>query len=50
MVFSTRTNGQGWDGTINGQIQNTNTFVWVVRATDYLGGTYSAKGTVLLIR
>jgi gliding motility-associated-like protein len=50
MVFSTTTNGQGWDGRINGSPQATNVFVWMVSATDYLGNPYFRKGTVTLIR
>lgn len=50
MVFNTTTNGQGWDGRINGSPQATNVFVWMVSATDYLGNPYFRKGTVTLIR
>lgn len=50
MVFHTTTNGQGWDGRINGSQQATNVFVWMVSATDYLGNPYFRKGTVTLIR
>lgn len=50
MVFSTTTNGHGWDGRINGSQQATNVFVWMVSATDYLGNPYFRKGTVTLIR
>ncbi|HEX7904085.1 MAG TPA: PKD domain-containing protein [Chitinophagaceae bacterium] len=50
MVFSTSTNGHGWDGRINGTLQSTNTFVWLVSAVDYLGKAYFQKGTVTLIR
>ncbi|HET6769014.1 MAG TPA: PKD domain-containing protein [Chitinophagaceae bacterium] len=45
-----RDNGQGWDGTIKGQRQNTGAFVWMVRATDLLGKVHFKKGTVMLIR
>lgn len=50
MVFSTSTNGHGWDGRISGTPQATNTFVWMVSAVDYLGKPYFQKGTVTLIR
>lgn len=50
LVYSTRINGEGWDGKINGQVQSTGTFVWSVKATDYLGKSYFQKGTVTLIR
>lgn len=50
MVFSTSTNGHGWDGKIGGVPQGTNVFVWLVSAVDFLGKPYFAKGTVTLIR
>jgi gliding motility-associated-like protein len=50
LVFSTTTNGAGWDGRIKGVPQATNTFVWEVSAVDYLGKGYFQKGTVTLIR
>lgn len=50
LVFSTTTNGHGWDGKINGIPQATNTFVWQVSAVDYLGKPYYQKGHVTLIR
>ncbi|MBS1577983.1 MAG: gliding motility-associated C-terminal domain-containing protein [Bacteroidetes bacterium] len=50
LVFSTRVNGEGWDGTIGGQQQQTGTFVWVVKATDYNGDAYFQKGITTLIR
>lgn len=50
LVFSTRVNGAGWDGTIGGQQQQTGTFVWVVKATDYNGDAYFQKGMTTLIR
>ncbi len=50
LVFSTTTDGQGWDGRIKGQPQNTGTFVWLVKAVDYLGKPFFAKGTVTLIQ
>jgi len=50
MVFNTTTNGHGWDGKINGKDQGTNVFVWVVKAIDYIGKEFFAKGTVTLIR
>jgi gliding motility-associated-like protein len=50
LVFSTRTTGEGWDGTINGKTQTTGVFTWVVKAVDIDGKPYSQKGTVTLIR
>lgn len=50
MVFNTTTNGHGWDGRINGSLQGSNVFVWMVSAIDYLGKPVFLKGTVTLIR
>ena len=50
LLFSTQINGHGWDGTINGSLQATGTFVWTVKATDYTGVAYFQKGVVTLIR
>jgi gliding motility-associated-like protein len=50
LVFSTTTNGHGWDGLINGQPQATNTYVWMVKAVDYNGNPFFQKGMVTLIR
>lgn len=50
LVFSTTTNGAGWDGKINGKDQGTNVFVWLVKAVDFTGKEFFDKGTVTLIR
>ncbi|QEC67752.1 T9SS type B sorting domain-containing protein [Panacibacter ginsenosidivorans] len=50
LIFSTSTEGRGWDGTIDGIPQNTGTYVWMVKAVDYNGVPYFNKGTVTLIR
>lgn len=50
LVFSTTINGHGWDGKINGKLQGTEVFVWLVKALDYKGNTFFAKGTLTLIR
>jgi len=50
LVFSTRHNGRGWDGRVNGMVQPTGTYVWSVSATDYLGKPYFQKGVFTLIR
>ena len=50
LVFSTTTNGHGWDGKINGVLQSPGTFVWTAKATDYTGKAYFEKGLVTLIR
>ncbi len=50
LVFTTRRNGFGWDGRINGQLQMTGTYVWTVKAVDFTGKAYFQKGTATLIR
>ncbi len=50
LVFTTTENKKGWDGRINGALQGSNVFVWMVSAEDYLGQKYFLKGTVTLIR
>lgn len=49
-VFATSAKDAGWDGRINGQLQPTGVFVWMVQATDYAGRKYISKGTSTLIR
>jgi gliding motility-associated-like protein len=50
LVFSTTTDGAGWDGKINGKEQATGVYAWVVKAVDYTGKEFFAKGTTTLIR
>ncbi|WEK35821.1 MAG: PKD domain-containing protein [Candidatus Pseudobacter hemicellulosilyticus] len=50
LVFQTTEHGKGWDGRLNGQLQSTGTFVWMVQGTDYTGKTISKKGSAVLIR
>jgi gliding motility-associated-like protein len=50
LVFSTRTTGDGWDGRVGGQSQNTGVFTWVVKAVDNDGKSFLQKGSVTLIR
>ena len=50
LVFATGVNRHGWDGTIAGKPQVSGVYVWVVKAIDYLGGSYTEKGTSVLLR
>jgi gliding motility-associated-like protein len=52
LVFSSNGNAEsgGWNGLSGGKEQASGTFVWIVKAIDYTGATYSQKGIVLLIR
>lgn len=50
LMFSSNTAEAGWDGTFKGKDQASDTFVWMVRGTDYLGRVIEKKGTLVLIR
>jgi gliding motility-associated-like protein len=50
LVYSSVDTETGWDGRIGGKEQNTATFVWMVKATDFTGKVFVDKGTVTLIR
>ncbi|MCG2614162.1 PKD domain-containing protein [Terrimonas sp. NA20] len=50
LLFSTTTNGHGWDGNLSGTPQTSNVFVWMVEAEDYTGKKFTLKGTTTLIR
>lgn len=50
-VFTTtQPNSSGWDGTVNGKLQDSGVFVWLASGEDYLGFKIEAKGTITLIR
>jgi gliding motility-associated-like protein len=50
LLYETSQAGKGWDGTYKGMKQPAGTYVFVVRAVDYLGKILEKKGTVVLIR
>ena len=50
LVYETKRIGDGWDGYINGHMETTGTFVWMVQGTTYTGKTVFRKGTMILIR
>ncbi len=49
-IFSTVNQSTGWDGTINGQLQDTGTYVWMAGGIDFKGNVIERRGTVILIR
>lgn len=49
-VFTTKSLSAGWDGALRGMPQGSGSFVWMLRATDYVGKVYDLKGTVTIIR
>lgn len=50
LVYSTSAIGAGWDGTVNGRLQDPGTYVWMAQGKAYTGTTVFRKGTVILIR
>ena len=50
LLYSTTQTGQGWDGRIQGRLQDSNTYMWVAKGKDYTGRVISKIGTVVLIR
>jgi gliding motility-associated-like protein len=50
LLFSTKDLGAGWNGMYKGQEQPTGTFVWILKATDFVGKVYQLKGTSTIIR
>lgn len=50
LVFSSNDQERGWDGTINGRVQSTATFVYVAGGIDYTGKVITKRGSVTLIR
>jgi gliding motility-associated-like protein len=49
-IFHTIDPLKGWDGKVNGILQDTGTFVWMTEGMDDKGGTIRRKGSVTLIR
>jgi gliding motility-associated-like protein len=50
LIFRSNSTDPAWDGRINGQMQGSNSYVWLVKAIDYKGTAYFQKGTVTLIQ
>ncbi len=50
LVYSGTDTEGGWDGTVAGKMQRSDTYIWVVKGVDYLGRPYFTKGSSLLIR
>ena len=50
MVFQTTELEKGWNGRINGELQNNGAYVWMASGTDYTGRKVVRKGTAVLIR
>ncbi len=50
MVYQTSELNKGWDGRVNGVLQNNETYVWMTSGTDYTGKKVVKRGTAVLIR
>lgn len=50
MVYSNPTPSPGWDGKVAGKLQESGTYVWMIRVVDYNGEVITQKGSMVLIR
>ena len=50
LIFSTNNLTKGWNALYKGTPQPVTNYIWVIKATDYLGKVYTLKGNALLIR
>jgi PKD repeat protein len=50
LVYRSYSPELGWDGTVAGKPQDSGTFVWMARGTDYTGKVIMRKGTAVLLR
>ncbi|HVI46740.1 MAG TPA: gliding motility-associated C-terminal domain-containing protein [Chitinophaga sp.] len=50
LIFTSKDQRQGWDGTMGGQKQPVGVYVWIVRATMQDGTVITKKGNVTLMR
>lgn len=50
LLYGTSQMGQGWDGRLQGNLQESNAYLWILKGKDYTGRVILKKGTVMLIR
>jgi len=50
LVYSSNNAQPGWDGKLNGKLQPTGTYVWMVSGRDYNDKIQTQRGTVVLVR
>jgi gliding motility-associated-like protein len=50
LVFETNQVGKGWDGTVDGKLQDMGTYVWYAEGLTFTGQERKQKGTIILIR
>ena len=49
-IYSTSEPGEGWNGKLKEQLQDTGVYAWILKVTDEQNKTIIKKGTVMLIR
>ena len=49
-VFQTKDASRGWDGKLNGMIENNGSYVWLAEGVDFKGNIISRKGSTTLVR
>jgi gliding motility-associated-like protein len=49
-IYITTVPGQGWNGLVKGEMQNTGAFVWIAEAVDYKGNILKRNGIALLVK
>jgi len=50
LVYSTTVAGRGWDGRVNGRLQDPGTYVWAVEGISFQGKLVFHKGTMVMVR
>ncbi|MGG9961309.1 choice-of-anchor L domain-containing protein [Ferruginibacter sp. SUN106] len=50
IVFTTGDSYYGWDGKINGSVQQNGTYIWIAEGLDYKGNIVQRKGTVIIVK
>jgi len=50
LVFETHDAAHGWDGRVNGILQDAQVLVWMVEGVGIDNQTYARKGTTVLVR
>jgi len=50
LVFSTTVAGRGWDGRVNGRMQNPGAYVWATEGISFQGKLVFRKGTMVMVR
>jgi hypothetical protein len=49
-LFYSSNAANGWDGTINGSVQEAGVYIWMAAGINYKGDLLERRGTVVLVR